>query len=144
MSNKGFTLIELLVTIMLLAIVMSIGAYSIVNVINASKDKNYDLLIKNIKNASETYYEECKYANNDRISCNIAADGTITTTLGNLVKYGYLTGNGKNDDNKYDLFDPNTNKLISNCQIKIKYNKQIIITKNSNTDSASGNACPSY
>ena len=60
MNKKGFTLIELLATIIILALVMSIGAYSITAIIKNSKQKNYELLIGNIKDAAEELYDKVR------------------------------------------------------------------------------------
>jgi len=116
MGNKGFTLIELIATIVVLALIMSIGAYSIVGIINGSRRKNYELLINNIKTATETYSIECKYASNTGITCN------NPITLGNLVIYGYLTGNGKDSlTGEYILINPNDNNPIGDCLISYTY-----------------------
>ena len=110
LNKKGFTLVELIATIVVLALVVSISAYAITNIINSAKEKNYDLLIKNIKDASETYYQECKYSD---ITCN------DTVTLQYLVDYGYLKGNGTKD-NKMEIINPKDNKNIGACSIAVK------------------------
>ena len=120
LNKKGFTLVELIATIVVLALVVSISAYAITNIINSAKEKNYELLIKNIKDASETYYQECKYkySNNSGITCN------DTVTLQELVNYGYLKGNGTEDneiDNKMKIVNPKNNKDIGECSIAVKY-----------------------
>lgn len=110
LNKKGFTLVELIATIVVLALVVSISAYAITNIINSAKEKNYELLIKNIKDASETYYQECKYSD---ITCN------DTVTLQELVNYGYLKGNGTKD-NKMEIINPKDNKNIGACSIAVK------------------------
>lgn len=120
-NNKGFTLVELIATIVILALVMGIGAYSVTSIINKSKDKDYDLLIENINNAAESYYIECKFANND--SC----EPPITITLQTLVDSGFLKGNStfKEGDNKdkFTIVNPSKNDdNISDCKISITYN----------------------
>ena len=123
MNNKGFTLIELIVTIVILSIVMSIGAYSIINIINATNEENYESLIKNINSAVSSYALECKYANNSGITCN------NPLKLGDLVTYGYLSGNGKNNQNNYTLVNPKDDKSIADCQIKYTDNNgKIVVT----------------
>ena len=121
MNNKGFTLIELLATIILLTLVVSISSYSIVVIIRNAKEKNFNLLISNIKVASELYYQECKYsdANNTGIPCNIVGD-KYRVTLGDLVKYNYLKGNSKKND-KFTIVNPKDDKDISNCTIDVYY-----------------------
>ena len=130
LNKKGFTLVELIATIVVLALVVSISAYAITNIINSAKEKNYELLIKNIKDASETYYQECKYSD---ITCN------DTVTLRYLVDYGYLKGNGTKD-NKMVIVNPKDNINIGECSIAIKYeNGKLTITKEKKTNNGS---CP--
>lgn len=130
LNKKGFTLVELIATIVVLALVVSISAYAITNIINSAKEKNYKLLIKNIIDASETYYQECKYSD---ITCN------DTVTLQYLVDYGYLKGNGTGD-NKMVIVNPKDNINIGECSIAIKYeNGKLTITKEKKTNNGS---CP--
>lgn len=122
MNNKGFTLIELIVTIIILAMILSIGAYSIISIVKDSKENNYQTVIKSIKSAVETYAIECKYNDNDNdiIDCT---DNQIT--LGELVRYGYLSGNAKVDDKNdenYTIVNPKDNVSISNCTISYTNN----------------------
>jgi len=155
-NNKGFTLIELLATIVLLAIVASIGTYSIVHVVTASKEKNYNLLIKNIKSAAEVYYQECRYNDKEKnivydintgtfgeydgTKCNIYKDANndgYVITLGDMVSNGYLTGNTKNDSGYYKIVNPNNaDENYENCIIGVKYDtgakKTIVIADPTN------------
>lgn len=138
MNNKGFTLIELLATLVILAIVMSIGAFSIVAIMNSAKDRNYKLLITNIKDASESYYQECRFSNNSGITCNDVGSKTYQITLGELVTYGYLKGNDKDDNKKFTIVNPNDNVNISSCVIKVAYtNNKVTIT-----DVTQSGSCP--
>ena len=134
MNNKGFTLVELLATILVLALVMSIGTFSVLAILKNAKEKNYNLLLNNIKDASELYYQECKYANsnNSGITCNLTK-----TKLGDLVKYGYLKGNSKKN-NEYNLVNPLNDKDISQCKIRIKYNNGSLTI----TSFTVGGGCP--
>ena len=130
LNKKGFTLVELIATIVVLALVVSISAYAITNIINSAKEKNYELLIKNIKDASETYYQECKYSD---ITCN------DTVTLQYLVDYGYLKGNGTKD-NKMVIVNPKDNINIGECSIAIKYEDgKLTIEDKTNNDSCPKN-----
>ena len=141
MNRKGFTLVELLATLVVLAIVMSIGTYSIINIINNSKEKTYELLISHIKDSSEVYYQECKFSketiikmfNGDKDAANIFCDNNIT--IGELVEYGYLKGNSTDSNKKYTIVNPKDNNNISNCEIKISYNNGIYITATNPTGS---------
>ena len=136
-SNRGFTLVELLAAIVLLAIIASVGTYSITNIIKASKQKNYQLLIKNIKSAAEVYYDECKYTDKEKVVFDLntyastrnkchtfiyAGYNGFIITLGDLVTNGYLTGNSKEgEDGDYTIVNPNTNESISECYIGVGY-----------------------
>lgn len=60
MSKKGFTLIELLGVIMVLAIVIMLGTYSISKVLKNGKDKSFDIAIKSFETAVRDAYEECE------------------------------------------------------------------------------------
>ena len=114
MNNKGFTLIELIVTIVLLAVMLSIGAFSVISLVNNSKQRNYGTLIKSIKAGVESYAIECTYAKNSDITC--ASNRRIT--LGKLVEYGFLSGNEKDTDKKYTIINPKDNKSIANCNVQ--------------------------
>lgn len=120
-NNKGFTLIELIATIVILALVMGISTYSISAIINNSKEKNYELLINNIKDAAENYYQECKYSNNTGIVCSRDDEGKLITKLESLVTYGYLKSNDTDSSSSQKIVNPKDNVDITNCQIKITY-----------------------
>ena len=136
MNKKGFTLIELLATIVILALVSTLGGYAVITTINKSKEENYNVLVKNIKSAAETYYLECKYdtsASSNGITCS------NTVSLGDLVRYGYLASNDSTV-NSNKLLNPKNNENISGCKIEITYsNKKVTIIKRD--DNAN---CPTY
>ena len=135
MNNKGFTLVELLATLVILALVMSIGTVSIIAIVNNAKAKNYDLLVKNIKDAAELYYQECRYSNNSGISC-VTTGESYQISLGDLVTYGYLKGNSKDDNSAYSLVNPNDKETITACIIKVKnVNKKITVEDVTNSGS---------
>lgn len=139
MNNKGFTLVELLATLVVLSIVMSIGTFSIIAIVNSSKNKNYELLISNIKSAAEVYYQECKYSNESVSWCD--KTGNYNITLGDLVRYGYLKGNQKNSDDTFTIVNPKNNESIADCMIHIQYDYDTnkVAVEANGTDS-----CPTY
>jgi len=148
-NDKGFTLVELIATLVILALVMGIGAVSITKVIENSKKKDYELLITEINNAVELYYQECKYSQNGVIDCpSIDYSGYYNITLGDLVSKGFLKGNAtiKTEDekdpnnNKLTLVNPNNNNNISDCRIKYRYDSGKIEVKTSGQNSTS--SCP--
>ena len=134
MNNKGFTLVELLATLVILALVMGIGTYSITTIINNSKEKNYESLISNIKDGAETYYQECKYSKESIINMfgnKQDADNfcDYNLTLGELVKYGYVKGNDTDNNKNFSLSNPKDNKDISGCIVNITFSGgKVIVT----------------
>lgn len=122
-NNKGFTLVELIATIVLLAIIMGIGAVSITAVIKNSQEKNYKLLINEIINSVELYYQECRFIKDDLIGCpTLDENDYYHTTLGDLVSKGFLKGNGTDSEKNFTLVDPNNEENnITGCEIKYKY-----------------------
>ena len=132
LNKKGFTLVELIATILILALVVGIGSYTITHIIKSSKEKNYQLLISEIKNAVEEYHIECKYSGND-ITCN------NEITLGFLVNNGYLKGNLAMEGGSLELVNPLDDKVITECKISYSYSDlEYTITSKS-----SENSCPS-
>lgn len=150
MNNKGFTLIELLAVIILLSLVMSITAVSAVNIINSSKNKSYELLVKNIKIGAQEYFEECenKGVINSDIDCDIdndgdddALSGSMTFTLGSLLKYGFLTSS---DSESNKIENPKSNGNIKDCSITIHKNLDPTnnVTYEITNNSVSNTDCP--
>lgn len=123
LNNKGFTLVELMATIVILSLVITIGAVSITSLINNAKEKNYDLLVEEIKNAVEEFYIECKFDSDSTISsiCPPLSGGYYETTLKTLVTSGFLKGNSTDNDKKFTIVNPKDNENIENCWIKYKY-----------------------
>ena len=148
-NRDGFTLIELLAVLMLLAIIMGIGSYSIIGIIKDSRQKDYELLIENINSAVEEYYIECKYDDGTTVSCpKLESDGYYYIDLSDLVDNGYLKGNdvaivvedGKEKE-KSILVNPMDNKkMIGDCKIRYKYNAGEISIEMLGNNST--NSCP--
>ena len=131
-NKKGFTLIELLAVLMLLALVTGIGSYSIISIINNTKESDYKLLIENINSAVEEYYIECKYGDGDKngIDCDNNPTGA-SVELSKLIEYGYLKGNSTKDNGEVDLINPKTKTSILDCKILYQYNNGNFIVRNS-------------
>lgn len=128
MNRKGFTLIEILAIIVIMSIIAVIISPSVINSFNTSKNKSYELLIKNIKISGENYYQECE---NDDLSdtykygtlaCSIDTSNNSTTiTLGNLANLGILK-TSKKENGHYIVSNPKTSDNINDCEIKIQKN----------------------
>ena len=110
MNRKGFTLIELIVTIALLAVVSIISFVSITGIINDSKEKDCNNLVKSIKSATKDYISDNRYT--DEL---YMPDGSIKTVFNTSNISKYLNG---------DLVNPYDNKTdISNdIKIIVEYN----------------------
>lgn len=121
-NKKGFTLIELLAAIILLAIVMSISAVSVIGVINKSKSKSYDSLIEYAKIGAKSYFEECDnkeiigVTGTNKIECNKLDDNKLTVTFGDLLTYGFLVSSSKKNDSKI-VENPYNNENMNSCKI---------------------------
>ena len=119
-NNQGFTLVELIATIVILGVVLSITGFAITTVITNARQRNYDLLITDIKSAAELYYQECTYMSTVNDLCT---DGKVRrVTLGDLVKYGYLSSNDTTEGNTTKVIHPDNEKDISYCQIDVIFN----------------------
>lgn len=121
-DKKGFTLIELLAAIILLAIVMSISAVSVIGVINKSKSKSYDSLIEYAKIGAKSYFEECDNkeiigsTESSKIDCNKLDDNKLIVTFGDLLTYGFLVSSSKKNDSKI-VENPYNNENMNSCKI---------------------------
>ena len=152
-NNKGFTLVEVLAVIVIVAILGGIAVPNILSTINSSKNKSEEILIDNIKTASQQLYEEVEftgdlyqYQGNGSSTTNqiLINSNSIETNLQTLVSNGFLSGSGK-DENTKIITNPKTGVNIGDCKIKItkvvdaNYKTTYTITKeDSNSD------CPSY
>ena len=136
MNKKGFTLIELLAVIILVALIGVLVMPTVINTTNQTKQKSYDILIKNIVTSAKTYYEECEYGNlseldyeNDK-AC-IINDNSIETTLGTLANLGFLpTKETYENSNKRKVSNPINNQDISECNITITKTKNEVTDEN--------------
>lgn len=117
LNRKGFTLIELVATVVVLAVVLGIGSYAITGVIQRTKEKNYELLVSEIKTAIEDQYMECKYSNTGAVSCPEETATGYEITLNTLVTNGYLKANGDNGN----LINPKNDANINECVVTYSY-----------------------
>ena len=132
MNNKGFTLIELLATIILLSIIMTVGAYSVVGAITASREKSYDILISNVKTAAKSFYEECE--NSKIIASSIPTEycsiynNKLTISYKTLLDYGFLKSSAITEEDidndgvkeKIKIIEnPKDNSNLNNCNILV-------------------------
>jgi len=133
LNRKGFTLIELLAVIIILAIIMGFGSYVVTGIINKSKEKDYELLVNNIKDATEQHYIECEYNEGDS---SLGCDSQYIT-LGKLVEYGYLKSNSKSKI----LVDPRNDTSIKDCYVSGIYENDNFSVRNK---PGSSTECPVF
>ena len=105
LSNKGFTLIELLAVIAMISLVSSISIYFASDVIRKSREKSYEVTVRNIESKASNYLVE----NGNRLFylSNGSNKEYQCITVKNLVDYGYLS----NDVTKSKVSDNQNVKL---------------------------------
>ncbi len=106
MKNKGFTLIELIALLGLISIIILIGAPSLINQIEQTRNDNYNNFIGDICLASESYINH--NSDIEGLENFKNANDTITITAGELMSKGYVKSSVKN---------PKTNKLLDSSDI---------------------------
>lgn len=144
LNNQGFTLIEVLAVIVIIAVLGLISVPSVLNTINTGKDTSYQIMVKDIKIASQQLFDELEYANSNlyhydtngntstKIQIETTSDGSedgiikkkITTTLQSLVSNGTLTGTNNEDSssgnkNTKIILNPKNSNDIGICSITI-------------------------
>lgn len=123
MGRKGFTLVELLATIVIMSLVLGIASYSVVGIINTSKEKSEKIFVDKIGIAIEQYIalegSKLKKDNNNYIfnkcktsSCNDIKAVQVTELFNGseYVKLNVLIEKNFFEDNK--LINPVNKK---NC-----------------------------
>ena len=121
MNRKGFTLIELIVTIALLAVVSIISFVSITGIINDSKEKNCNNLVKSIKSATKDYISDNRY-NDDFLSLfKRITDDTYYMSANILTDENYLSSPITNP------FDTKSEIEPSSITIEITLNKDYTV-----------------
>lgn len=133
MNKKGFTLAELLAVIVIIAILSTIGYTSVSNSIEKSKEKSFEISVKNAKEAAIQLYKEVEdgsvitikdYNGND-FTYRIIKDEehhiepdkieTPNLTIDKLIESGFLTANKSEE-----IIDPKTGKSINTCELGVK------------------------
>jgi prepilin-type N-terminal cleavage/methylation domain-containing protein len=103
MKNRGFTLVELLGVVAILAMLGLIVIPVISNVLSDNKKKLYDVQIKNIESAANSYISEHVF------SVDIPVGTSKGVTLGTLKSLGYIG----------DVSDPITRQRYSDDMVII-------------------------
>ncbi len=157
LNNKGFTLIEVLAVIAIIAILGLIAVPGVLNSINNGKKSSYNIMISNIKTASQSLYEEVDYMNGKVYNYDESGTKTatlvkitnskITLNLQTLVSNGYLKGttSEKEGEKILILINPVDGQNIGSCQITItKETNQSTgkVNYKIESDSNSNSSCP--
>ena len=136
--------------IILLAIIMSITAVSVVGLINSSKENSYNILINNIKIGAQAYFEECENVNiigSTPINCDnfpyTSSTKTFQFSLNDLLTYGFLKSSATDSSAGNKIVEnPKNNIDIGSCIIKITKTIDSNYATSYTIDAVSGTNCP--
>ena len=142
MNKKGFTLIEVLAVVAIIAIIGAVSVPGVINTINNSKKSSYRMMIKNIKTAGSSLFEEVEFGDSNlyqytssgvksgsKLEISKVDSDTqnlevyqIITNLQTLLSNGFLKGTTreKNGRKVLSLNNPLNDKDIGFCQIVIR------------------------
>lgn len=115
-NNKGFTLIEVLAVIVIIAVLGMIAVPSVLNTINKGKDTSYDILIDDVKIASQQLFEELEYTSNGNLYHYSVTEGKLDTNI--QIRTKDTNGNDLdidgNENTKESQITVNFQTLVSN------------------------------
>lgn len=113
-NRKGFTLVELLATILIIGLVLSVTAVTIISSVKKSKDNVKVISYEGFKSSVFTYAEEFK---KDDIYWNRMNDNTVyaCTTVRALKNKGFF-------DNNTIIYDKNKNELNDSSYVMVTKN----------------------
>ena len=125
-NNKGFTLIELLGVIAIIAIILGIGTYGIVNLVNKSKEKGSLISETSIKKSASLYADEA----DDSLWIDPGSGNFkyYCITIEELINKGIIKKNAKLPDNI------NKSNYISIKKDKVSLVKSEPVILGDNTD----------
>ena len=125
MNNKGFTLIEILAVIVLLGVVLTIGGFSVSSYLKNSNEQSLYVFKENIKSGMINCYNECKYMSTNVCNGVNINNNTLTITIGDLARLGFIQNQGSNEDGDTLIINNpiNEEENLTNCKVSISYNK---------------------
>ena len=90
LTTLGFTLIELLAVLVILAIIALIAVPIVLNIINDTKTKSYDISVDNIENAAELYGAKMQLNSEELIMDKNIYDEVVKNIDGKLPTEGLI------------------------------------------------------
>ena len=134
-NNKGFTLIELLAIIAITAIILGVGTYGIVNLVNKSKEKGSLISETSIKESASLYADEA--GDSLWIDPGRGDYKYYCVTIEELINKGIIKKNAKlpNGIDKYNYVSIKKNKVT------FVKNDPIILDSNADINSTDYQVC---
>ena len=134
-NNKGFTLIELLAIIAITAIVLGIGTYGIVNLVNKSKEKGSLISETSIKKSASLYADEA----DDSLWIDPGSGNYkyYCITIEELINKGIIKKNAKLPDN----INKSNYISIKKDKVSLVKSEPVILGDNADVNSNDYKAC---
>lgn len=130
MKKNGFTLIEVLAVIVILGIIMSIGAISVINIRNNSYKDLLETKKQNLEAAAIVYGQENPGVLKDKCEVdNYKSDYCAVVTVATLINGKYFKSTETNASGEADLINNVTNKSMKNDKIQIYRKNNSIYAK---------------
>ena len=134
-NNKGFTLIELLAIIAITAIILGIGTYGIVNLVNKSKEKGSLISETSIKKSASLYADEA----DDSLWIDPGSGNYkyYCITIEELINKGIIKKNAKLPDN----INKSNYISIKKDKVSLVKSEPVILGDNADVNSNDYKAC---
>lgn len=130
MKKNGFTLIEVLAVLVILSIIMSIGAISVINIRNNSYKDLLETKKQNLEAAAIVYGQENPDVLKDKCEVdNYKSDYCAMVTVATLINGKYFKSTETNANGEIDLINNVTNKSMKNDKIQIYRKNNSIYAK---------------
>lgn len=130
MKKNGFTLIEVLAVLVILSIIMSIGAISVINIRNNSYKDLLETKKQNLEAAAIVYGQENPDVLKDKCEIdNYKSDYCAMVTVATLINGKYFKSTETNANGEIDLINNVTNKSMKNDKIQIYRKNNSIYAK---------------
>ena len=134
-NNKGFTLIELLAIIAITAIILGVGTYGIVNLVNKSKEKGTLISETSIKKSASLYADEA----DDSLWIDPGSGNYkyYCITIEELINKGIIKKNAKLPDN----INKSNYISIKKDKVSLVKSEPVILGDNADVNSNDYKAC---